>query len=260
MLMNGQSRSQFLFLLPPPVLLQLPGFLELIVEYYRRCLIQIFGILEEYEVGAGSQRTLPEKEEVLKELAGASSESNVRSAEQQRIQRRSVEEMEEMPPLLTAAPNINSMEEVKDSIPVVREEVEVKKEHQEQAEPRPQQASKYDKLPVKVEERGEQWQEMEERWAELNRPNGFISGLLHWKAGGGDSTAHIQTHFEAHTGDFTPPNPAEREEREGGGEGRREEAEKNLPAGEETPPETQQGKDLEEGEVLSTKHDVSSRR
>uniref|UniRef100_A0A7N9ASD5 AT-rich interactive domain 1B n=1 Tax=Mastacembelus armatus TaxID=205130 RepID=A0A7N9ASD5_9TELE len=118
-------------------LTQLPGFLELIVEYYRRCLIQIFGILEEYEVG-------------------------------------------ETPP-----------------------EVELKEEHQERQEPRPQQASKYDKLPIRVEERGGQWEEVEERWAQLSRPNGFISGLLHWKAGGGDSTAHIQTHFEPQAGDFT---------------------------------------------------------
>uniref|UniRef100_A0A3Q1HCB8 ARID domain-containing protein n=1 Tax=Anabas testudineus TaxID=64144 RepID=A0A3Q1HCB8_ANATE len=191
-------------------LTQLPGFLELIVEYYRRCLIQIFGILEEYEVGAGTQKTRPdapeEEDEVTKEFDG-----------------RSVEEMEETSPL-TAAPNISRKEEMIDGKAGVKEEAEVK---EEQAEPRPQQASKYDKLPVKVEERGEKWEEVEERWAELSRPNGFISGLLHWKAGGGDSTTHIQTHFEPPTGVFSPPNPAEREG--GGGVRRREEAEKNQP-------------------------------
>lgn len=72
----------------------------------------------------------------------------------------------------------------------------------------------------------------------LSRPNGFISGLLHWRAGGGDSTAHIQT------GDTTPPTEGRRQE--GGGEGDRPEEveggnEKNLPAAEETPPETQEG-------------------
>ncbi|XP_026196401.1 AT-rich interactive domain-containing protein 1B-like isoform X2 [Anabas testudineus] len=207
-------------------LTQLPGFLELIVEYYRRCLIQIFGILEEYEVGAGTQKTRPdapeEEDEVTKEFDG-----------------RSVEEMEETSPL-TAAPNISRKEEMIDGKAGVKEEAEVK---EEQAEPRPQQASKYDKLPVKVEERGEKWEEVEERWAELSRPNGFISGLLHWKAGGGDSTTHIQTHFEPPTGVFSPPNPAEREG--GGGVRRREEAEKNQPGGEETPPETQQGSSSE---------------
>ncbi|XP_070782221.1 AT-rich interactive domain-containing protein 1B [Enoplosus armatus] len=216
-------------------LTQLPGFLEVIVEHYRRCLIQIFGILEEYEVGAEGQRTLlgplhdpPEEEEVLKEPQAAASESNGQSAEEQRIRWRSAEEMEASSPLLTAAL----------AEPVVKVEVEVKEEHQEQAEPRPQQASKYDKLPIKVE-KGEEWEEVEERWAELSRPNGFISGLLHWKAGGGDSTAHILM------GDSNPPNPAEREARGGGDEGRQEEAEggveRNMPAGEETPPETQEG-------------------
>lgn len=231
-------------------LTQLPGFLELIVEFYRRCLIQIFGILEEYEVGTEGQETLlgplPEEEEVLREPPAAAPEHDGRSAEEQRIQRRPVMEVEEMPPLLTAPE-----EEMTDSKPVVKQEVEVKEEHQEQAEPRPQQASKYDKLPIKVEENGEEWEEVEERWARLSRPNGFISGLLHWKAGGGDSTAHIQTHFESRIGESTPP---ELLEREGGDKGRSPEngegeqgkdeadrvVDKNLPAGGETQAEKQQ--------------------
>lgn len=146
------------------------------MEYYRRCLIQIFGILEEYEVGARSQRSRPPGPD--------GDASDVPSAEE-------------------ASPQ-------DDNAPVVTEEV--KEQHLEHVEPRPQLASKYHKLPVKVEEKGERWQEVEERWAELNRANGFISGLRHWKAGGGDSTSHIQTHFEPHTGDFTPPEPAREEE------------------------------------------------
>lgn len=224
------------------------------MEFYRRCLIQIFGILEEYEVGTEGQRTLlgplpnspAKEEEVLKETPAAVSESKDQSAEEQRIQLSSMEEMEVMPPLLTASPGINAQEEVKDGQPVVKEEVEVKEEHQEQAEPRPQQASKYDKLPIKVEEDGEEWEEVDERWAELSRPNGFISGLLHWKAGGGDSTTHIQTGESAPT-----------KERGGREEGRSQEEgkeeveggeEKILPAGEDTPPETQEGEEGEEDE------------
>lgn len=204
-------------------LTQLPGFLELIVEYYRRCLIQIFGILEEYEVGAEGQRTLlgplldpPEMEKVLKEPpAAASSESNGQSPEEQRT-----------PPLLTAAPAVDA----KEGEPVVKEEVLVKEEREEQAEPRPKQASKYDKLPIRVE-KGEEWEEVEERWAELGRPNGFISGLLHWRAGGGDTTAHILT------GDSTPSKPAGRsQERAGGAETQEEEG--GVAPGEETQPET----------------------
>lgn len=137
----------------------LPGFLELIVEFYRRCLIQTFGILQEYEVGAEGQETPPG-------------------------------EPKEEPPASPGGPK------------------------EERTEPLPRQGSKYDKRPVRVEEGGERWEEAEQRWAEQNRPNGFVSGLLHWKAGGGDSTAHIQTHFEPRTGDFRPPDPDEVEEEE----------------------------------------------
>lgn len=207
------------------LLLQLPGFLELIVEFYRRCLIQIFGILEEYEVGSEGQRTLlgpfPNllKEEVLKDLPA---ESNSQSQEEQRIARRTVEETKEL--LISAAANI-STEEAKDSTTVVKEEP---------TEPRPPQASKHDKLPIKLEETGEEWQQVEARWAKLSRPNGFISGLLHWKAGGGDSTTHIQTHLEPRTGECAPPDLLERE---GGDDGQEE-------GGEE---QNQQGEEEEEG-------------
>uniref|UniRef100_A0A8C1B6K2 AT-rich interactive domain 1B n=1 Tax=Cyprinus carpio carpio TaxID=630221 RepID=A0A8C1B6K2_CYPCA len=125
---------------------QMPGFLELIVEYFRRCLIEIFGILEEYEVGTEGQKT----------LLGPSSE-----------------------PTETEQP---SNQDSKKPCPPV--------------EPRPKQASKYDKLPVKVEEREAVADCVEDRSELLGLAGEFTSGLLHWKAGGGDSTAHIQTHFE----------------------------------------------------------------
>uniref|UniRef100_A0A3B5BD41 AT-rich interactive domain-containing protein 1B-like n=1 Tax=Stegastes partitus TaxID=144197 RepID=A0A3B5BD41_9TELE len=239
-------------------LTQLPGFLELIVEFYRRCLIQIFGILEEYEMGTEGQKTLlealpeeeeeeeeeeeGEEEEVLKEPPAAIHESDGRSVEEQRTQRRPAMEVEDTPPLLTAP-----QEEATDSKPVVKGEVEVKEERQEQSEPRPQQASKYDKLPIRVEESGEEWEEVEERWARLSRPNGFISGLLHWKAGGGDSTAHIQTHFEPRKGESTPPELLGRDggDKRGspvneGGEQGKDQTDGDLPAGGETQAEKQQ--------------------
>ncbi|KAM7395859.1 hypothetical protein PAMA_007237 [Pampus argenteus] len=216
-------------------LTQLPGFLELIVEFYRRCLIQIFGILEEYEVGTEGQRSLlGPLPDTPTEEKDPPAESNSLPQEEQRIARRQAEEF-----LLPAAPAI-STEETKDNAAVVKEEP---------AEPRPQQASKHDKLPIRVEETGEEWQQVEERWAELNRPNGFISGLLHWKAGGGDSTAHIQTHLEPRARGSTPPDPLAREGRGQGEEGRSQETqrgadgqeeaedrgeEKNLPVGDET--------------------------
>lgn len=229
-------------------LTQLPGFLELIVEFYRRCLIQIFGILGEYEVGTEGQRTLlgplPEplmEEEALKEPPA---KSNSQSQEDKRIARRPAEEMEEL--LLPAAPAI-SAEETKDAATVVKEEP---------AEPRPQQASKHDKLPIRVEETGEEWQQVEERWAELSRPNGFISGLLHWKAGGGDSTTHIQTHLEPRVGGSAPPGPLEREGRGGGEEGRSPEMGGGA-AGQEEAEEGEEEKNLPQEECRGQRSPAS---
>lgn len=147
--------------------MQLPGFLELIVEFYRRCLIQMFGILQEYEIGAEGPKATP------KDPGEAPSPLNKEDAK---------------------------------------------------PEDSPQQSSKYDKWPVRVEEAGESWAEVERR-ADPTRPNGFISGLLHWKAGGGDSTAHIQTHFEPRSGDFRPPDPEQEKQSEGVEEQRTEEEE-----------------------------------
>uniref|UniRef100_A0A673KAQ6 ARID domain-containing protein n=1 Tax=Sinocyclocheilus rhinocerous TaxID=307959 RepID=A0A673KAQ6_9TELE len=137
---------------------QMPGFLELIVEYFRRCLIEIFGILEEYEVGTEGQKTL---------LGPCSEPSETEQPSKQDLKRQSSTE---------------HADTAKEPCPPV--------------EPRPKQASKYDKLPVKVEEREAVADCVEDRSELLGLAGEFTSGLLHWKAGGGDSTAHIQTHFE----------------------------------------------------------------
>uniref|UniRef100_I3JMR8 AT-rich interaction domain 1B n=1 Tax=Oreochromis niloticus TaxID=8128 RepID=I3JMR8_ORENI len=108
---------------------QLPGFLELIVEYFRRCLIEIFGILEEFEVGTKKRSSMT---------------------------------------------------------PVAAEPAKVNAEGQ----PKPKQASKYDKFPIKIVHKEDLRDDMSGYLTE------FTSGLRHWQAGGGDSTAHIQTHFE----------------------------------------------------------------
>lgn len=73
---------------------------------------------------------------------------------------------------------------------------EVGKEDPPSTEPMPKQASKYDRLPVKVEEREAITDLVEDRSEQLGLAGEFSSGLLHWKAGGGDSTAHIQTYFD----------------------------------------------------------------
>ncbi|KAM4633552.1 AT-rich interactive domain-containing protein 1B isoform 3-T3 [Polymixia lowei] len=209
---------------------QLPGFLELVVEFYRRCLIQIFGILEEYEVGSEGQRTLlgplpqPPEDQALEEQPAATPQPNGQSEEEQRTPRKSSEEEEES--LITAAPVINATEEEEEEEEVRTEEAPAVKEEEEEEgvtseqpeprrpqepeEPRPKQASKFDKLPIKVEE--DEDEEEEARWARLNLPCGFTSGLLHWEAGGGDSTAHIQTHLEVRSEDASLPTPPETEE------------------------------------------------
>ncbi|XP_060722244.1 AT-rich interactive domain-containing protein 1B isoform X2 [Tachysurus vachellii] len=175
---------------------QLPGFLELIAEYFRRCLIEIFGILEEYEVGTAGQKTLlgplpepAEKEEL--ELQEHDIHSNI-------------EQVDKKPESVSqkCVPSSTSEAEALEKKP--EEPIEQKMERQNEVgkencpttEPRPKQASKYDRLPVKVEEREAIADLVEDRSEELGLASEFTSGLLHWKAGGGDSTAHIQTHFD----------------------------------------------------------------
>uniref|UniRef100_A0A672T6Z7 AT-rich interactive domain-containing protein 1B-like n=1 Tax=Sinocyclocheilus grahami TaxID=75366 RepID=A0A672T6Z7_SINGR len=148
---------------------QLPGFLELIVEYFRRCLIEIFGILEEYEVGTEGQKTL---------LGPCSEPTEKKQPSNQDLKSQSNTEQVERLDVDKA------------------DEKNTGKEPCPPVEPRPKQASKYDKLPVKVEEREAVADCVEDRSELLGLAGEFTSGLLHWKAGGGDSTAHIQTHFE----------------------------------------------------------------
>uniref|UniRef100_A0A4W5MJP5 AT-rich interactive domain 1B n=1 Tax=Hucho hucho TaxID=62062 RepID=A0A4W5MJP5_9TELE len=162
-------------------LAQLPGFLELVVEYFRRCLISIFGILDEYEVGTEGQRTL------LGPIADQEEEFAVPDTEEA-----VPEEKTEEPVEVTVKEE--QVEGEESEIGATTEQSEPP-QPEGPPEPRPKQASKYDKLPVKVEEKSAEEDQVEERQG-LSLPRGFTSGLLHWKAGGGDSTAHIQTHFE----------------------------------------------------------------
>ncbi|XP_038823939.1 AT-rich interactive domain-containing protein 1B-like isoform X2 [Salvelinus namaycush] len=179
---------------------QLPGFLELIVEYFRRSLISIFGILDEYEVGTEGQKVLlgpitdQEEELTVAELDSQLDEEQRDSGPEKTTANGSTEEKEE-PVEVTLKETVEG-----------EEKEGAATEQSQPPEPRPKQASKYDKLPVKVEE------DQVEEDQELSLPRGFTSGLLHWKAGGGDSTAHIQTHFERR-GEETNSKPTEREDK-----------------------------------------------
>uniref|UniRef100_A0A4W6CC40 AT-rich interaction domain 1B n=1 Tax=Lates calcarifer TaxID=8187 RepID=A0A4W6CC40_LATCA len=153
----------------------LPGFLELIVEYFRRCLIEIFGILEEFEVGTVAHKSCldpaNQKEEPIPD------QENDSDVQPESESDREKEEKEE--------------EEESEKGPVA------------ELEPKPKQASKYDKLPIKIVHKEDLIEDMTEH---LGYVTEFTSGLLHWQAGGGDSTAHIQTHFEPHD---SPPDRAD---------------------------------------------------
>uniref|UniRef100_A0A673FUL0 AT-rich interactive domain-containing protein 1A-like n=1 Tax=Sinocyclocheilus rhinocerous TaxID=307959 RepID=A0A673FUL0_9TELE len=119
-------------------LIQLPGFLELIVEYFRRCLIEIFGILREYEVGDPGQRALLDPSVLKKD------------------------------------------ENTVDDEALVEE---------------PSCLDKFDKLPLKIVRKKDPF--VVDCSNKLGRLQEFDSGLLHWSIGGGDTTEHIQTHFES---------------------------------------------------------------
>ncbi|XP_041716820.1 AT-rich interactive domain-containing protein 1B isoform X1 [Coregonus clupeaformis] len=190
---------------------QLPGFLELIVDYFRRCLIEIFGILDEYEVGTEEQRTLlgPIADPADQEEEPAIPELGSQLREEQRDSRPE-EAGTEKPTANGSTEETVPEEKTEEPVEVTVKEEKVEGEETEMGatteqseppqpevppEPRPKQASKYDKLPVKVEEKSAEEDHVEEHQG-LSLPRGFTSGLLHWKAGGGDSTAHIQTHFE----------------------------------------------------------------
>uniref|UniRef100_A0A4W5KZL9 AT-rich interaction domain 1A n=1 Tax=Hucho hucho TaxID=62062 RepID=A0A4W5KZL9_9TELE len=145
----------------------LPGLLELVVEYFRRCLIEIFGILREYEVGDPGQRTLLDPDALERDW--------------------SCTEDEDM--------EVGEDEEEDDD-----EEEEVVVQHKEKSlgpatpQERPKQASKFDKLPLKMVRKKDPFPAG--RATQRGKVQEFDSGLLHWSAGGGDSTEHIQTHFE----------------------------------------------------------------
>ncbi|XP_071018849.1 AT-rich interactive domain-containing protein 1B-like isoform X4 [Oncorhynchus clarkii lewisi] len=185
---------------------QLPGFLELIVEYFRRSLISIFGILDEYEVGTEGQKMLlgpiTDQEEGLtvaeldSQLDEEQRDSGLEKTTANSNTEEAVPEEKEEPVEVTLKEKVEG-----------EEKEGAATEQSQTPEPRPKQASKYDKLPVKVEE------DQVEEDQELSLSRGFTSGLLHWKAGGGDSTAHIQTHFEIR-GEETNSKPTERKERE----------------------------------------------
>ncbi|XP_073789189.1 AT-rich interactive domain-containing protein 1B isoform X15 [Danio rerio] len=175
---------------------QLPGFLELIVEFFRRCLIEIFGILEEYEVGTEGQKTLLGSCSEPTEKQQPSTPDFKSQSIAEHVEKRLDVEPEKPQPSSSAAALVMEKKEESAEDKADDEEKNTGKDPCPPVEPRPKQASKYDRLPVKIEEKDAEEDCVEDRSELLGLAGEFKSGLLHWKAGGGDSTAHIQTYFE----------------------------------------------------------------
>ncbi|XP_055066514.2 AT-rich interactive domain-containing protein 1A isoform X1 [Misgurnus anguillicaudatus] len=193
-------------------LIQLPGFLELIVEYFRRCLIEIFGILKEYEVGDPGQRALLDPSVLKKDENTVDDETLIEGMEEdgqmgeeeegEEIQRSKPEEqhiaqeplqIKQEDKLMTCEESVKKEDgQAIDGEPNTSDppslEVAV-------AQERPKQASKFDKLPLKVVRKNDPF--VVDCSNKLGRLQEFDSGLLHWSIGGGDTTEHIQTHFES---------------------------------------------------------------
>lgn len=181
------------------------------MEYFRRCLIEIFGILKEYEVGDPGQRTLidpnaadedssdedipmpevedmdtdEEEEEEEKSNTVSSSQVQVKQEEDSSQKERSAEEERE-----GESSSSSSCKEPSSSTSTAGSA-----QHPNLSLEKPKQASKFDKLPIKVVRKKNPF--LGTRSSKFGRRQSFDSGLIHWSIGGGDITDHIQTHFES---------------------------------------------------------------
>ncbi|XP_061480195.1 AT-rich interactive domain-containing protein 1B isoform X10 [Rhineura floridana] len=162
---------------------QLSGFLELLVEYFRKCLIDIFGILMEYEVGHPGQKRLDDNSAWKEDTPSATQDASKEEENDECIDYFDEFEDEE-----DEEEENESTEEEKNTVLALPGAVADPSE-------RPKQASKFDKLPIKIVRKNNLF--VVDRSDRLGRVQEFNSGLLHWQLGGGDTTEHIQTHFES---------------------------------------------------------------
>ncbi|XP_061772090.1 AT-rich interactive domain-containing protein 1A isoform X1 [Nerophis ophidion] len=181
----------------------LPGLLELVVEYFRRCLIEIFGILQEYEVGDPGQRTLLDPD-ALKKVLDSTEEEELQPDD---VDVEDEDDMDEEEQEIDLQAHVKQEVERKECFNEGDEKTEdddgkCKGSSSDQtgslpilsAQDRLKQGSKFDKFPVKVVRKRDPF--IAAQTNSHSKLQEFDSGLLHWSAGGGDSTDHIQTHFE----------------------------------------------------------------
>lgn len=174
--------------------------MELLVEYFRRCLIEIFGILREYEVGDPGQRTLLDPDALKSDCDNIDEEED----QAEEMEHGKEEEEDEEDPEALGQTHVKEEKE-KEQCHDLRIPDEERKRKASSSEPtapseslatheRPKQASKFDKFPLKVVRKRDPF--VDGHSNNHGKLQEFDSGLLHWSAGGGDSTEHIQTHFE----------------------------------------------------------------
>ena len=187
------------------------------VEYFRRCLIEIFGILREYEVGDTGQRTLLDPDALKRDWA-TTEEEEPRAEDMDQGEEDDDDEEEEEEEQEAVGPSRVKEEREREQCfdlqgldeKMEDEERKSKGTSSEQASTlqpvanheRPKQASKFDKFPIKVVRKKDPFAAGQSN--NHGKVQEFDSGLLHWSAGGGDSTEHIQTHFEPRR-DFLEP-------------------------------------------------------
>lgn len=183
------------------------------MEYFRRCLIEIFGILREYEVGDPGQRTLldpnalkegengEDEEEPIVMGMEEDGETEEEGEGEEHSSQQHVERVSAMQPQIKTEKKAG--ESKKDEEGKVMENILPTELKTTDAPPldlcvtqeRPKQASKFDKLPLKVVKKKDPF--VVDCSSKLGRLQEFDSGLVHWSIGGGDTTEHIQTHFES---------------------------------------------------------------
>ncbi|KAJ7985665.1 hypothetical protein DPEC_G00354420 [Dallia pectoralis] len=190
----------------------LPGLLELVVEYFRRCLIEIFGILCEYEVGDPGQRTLLDPDALTRDCCAEDYEpEDMELGEEEDDDDEEdevvvVHQFSKHPVVETTEAPVKHEDEQNPCSEQDKQKKEVD-QHQDRSSSldhatqgldtqteRPKQASKFDKLPLKIIRKKDPF--AASRASQRGKVQAFDSGLLHWSAGGGDNTEHIQTHFE----------------------------------------------------------------
>lgn len=223
------------------------------MEYFRRCLIEIFGILKEYEVGDPGQRAL------IDPNAAEDSDEEIPMLEGEDMDLDEDDEDDEQAGETKVSANSSSLVQLKWDEETLQkhncseDEEEDSERESSTKEPntstsgssqdlsllsdRPKQASKFDKLPIKIVRKKNPF--LLNHSSKLGQRQSFDSGLIHWSIGGGDTTEHIQTHFESRMDHLKQrkctPTATESRKKAQASETMAENSEKSKSIGEEKP-------------------------